>query len=478
MPNLNETSKRILTGQKPAAATEPLKEEKEGEVSEAFPGYGKNREASAPSQGGSKKSEFQTLEKGSGGGKTITHSDAPLAAGKGAMEKEPVKQGSSSKPEIQDLGKDEPGKKVSEKAKETSKKPVAKGKPGEARPFKTTQDPTSVIDQDSSKGNVAREEAGDEDEVDVIELTDDEYDALSDEEKAQLELIDEADETVEEGKKPPFEKKDDDKDDKKKDDDKDDKKKKDDDKDDKDDKKAKKEDVDVNAEVDKLFEGQELSDEFKKTARDLFNAAVAAKVDDMKATIKAELEEEAAKMVEESRASMVESVDKFLNEAVAQWLKDNEVPVVSNLRADIAEEFMERLRDVFVESYIEVPDEKVDLLADMQEQLTDVNQTLESERESARIISEELSEIKKGKIVDQITEGMVKTDIEKFKRVIVGVVYESDESYSEKLRVIKENVFPKAPKTKEPEPEVIEESSASPRMKRYVETLSRSIKKS
>ena len=167
-------------------------------VAEAYPGFGKSKEEQSPMQGSSEKPTIQTLDKGAGADAAVKAGNATsLAAGSGPMDKTAPTQGSSNaSPEIEDLGTDEPGNVASKKAK---KMPGLPGHgAGNAPNFTTMIDPASVVNQSTSKGNVYKEDSDlDEDENDFI--TEEEYDTLSEEEKAQYDVISE--EEIEEAMK-------------------------------------------------------------------------------------------------------------------------------------------------------------------------------------------------------------------------------------------------------------------------------------
>ena len=410
--------------------------EKMKDLLEAYPGYGKNRESEAPAQGSSKKPDVQVLEKGSGGGKTIRKGQGESGVGVGpkvgAFEAGPAKQGSSQDSPIQDLGKD-PGEPAFRKAK--PKAGIAmKGPIGKAPGYKTVADPTSVINQSSSKGNVHQEETeSDEELVETEEET-----VETQEEETELEEK--------------FEKDDDDDDD---DDDEDEDK----DKDDKKAKFAKMKKEELEHDVANLFSGEiDLTEEFKSKAASLFEAAVVARVAHEVSLIEDAVAEQAVQIIAENEMALVEKIDEYMSYAAEEWVKANEVQVSNMLRTEIAENFMNSLRTCFVENYIDVPDEKYDVLGEMQEAID----TLQSERDEviddATEMAEELLAMKRSLVVSQVTEGMAKTQIEKFNSLVEEVTYEDDKSFAEKLEIVKKNLFSGTPSTVQ---NVIEEVDGS-----------------
>lgn len=390
-----------LNAKKTASVVTESTETETPVLDEAYPGMGKGKEEEPPLQGSSKRVNPEVLEKGSGGGKTMRKSNAPLAAGSGPMDKKNPLQGDSEpNPKEEDLGKDEPGKIAASKISKTTKLPKGNGA-GKAPNFSTTVDPASVVNQASSKGNVMQHGEEAEKEGEVV--------------------------------------------------------------------------AEQNFDVSKLFASEtELSDEFKTKAASMFEAVVTARVAEQVAVIKDQLADEAATMVAEAEEAMVEKIDAYLTEIVDQWLTENEVPVVASLRSEVAEDFMEGLKELFKEHYIEVPEEKYDLLGELQASVESQKEENEKLAEEINQITEAYLALKKEAVIADITEGLADTQVEKFRTVIEDVTFEDAESYAEKLTVIKENIF-----STEKKEEVIEEEvtgdikEKSPAMAKYVDVLSR-----
>jgi len=387
---------------------------------EAYPGYGKNRESDSPSQGSSKKPEVQVLEKGSGGGKTIRKSNAglaPLGAKVGAFEEKPSKQGSSQDAPSQDLGKD-PGEPAFRKAK--GKAGIAmKGPVGKAPNFKTVSDPASVVNMSSSKGNVHQEET--ETNEELVETEVEETEVEETEEVEESELTEKKEEKEE----------DDDEDE-------------DEDKEKKDKKEAftklKKEELE--RDVANLFsEEVDLTEEFKNKATALFEAAVVARVAHEMSLVEDAIAAKAIEIIAENENALIEKIDAYLTLVAEQWIADNEVAVENMLRTEIAENFMESLHTCFAENYITVPDEKYDVIGEMQEALDSLAESHEEILNDASALAEELIALKRDKVVSQVTEGMAKTQVEKFVSLIEEVTFEDEESFTDKLSIVKKNLF-------------------------------------
>ena len=172
----------------------------------------------------------------------------------------------------------------------------------------------------------------------------------------------------------------------------------------------------------------------------------------------------------------------FLDKVVASWIEENQLAIESGLRTEIAEDFMVGLKNLFAESYIEVPEEKYDVLADLEEQVSALKSQVEEQAIAIDSIAEENDSLKKEKVFAEVSEGLADTEADKFKQLIEGVEYGSEELFREKLSVIKENYFPKVAKVSAER--VLEEQatgngefSAPSQVEKYAKAMSRYIAK-
>lgn len=429
-------------------------------VAEAYPGFGKSKEEESPMQGSSEKATTQTLDKGAGADAAVKAGQATsLAAGSGPMDKTNPTQGSSNaSPEKEDLGTDEPGKVVAKKAK---KMPGLPGHgAGNATNFTTMTDPASVVNQATSKGNVYKEDTDLEVEENDF-ITEEEYEALSDEEKAQYEVISE--EEIEEAMK--MEKEDDMEDEME------------DEKEMKSKKKMKmKMKEDMNLDIQHLFASDEnLSEEFKTKAASLFEAVVTARVAEIREQLEEEVAQKAAEIIEATTQDMTEKVDAYLNYVLESWLEENRVAVEHGLRSEITDDFISGLRNLFAEHYIEIPEEKFDVMGEMQESIDNLELQLNNKIEESIKLVADLNSFKRENVVASVTEGLAQTEIEKFKTLVEDVSFEDESSFAEKLNVIKESFFHKKTTADESHDEVmpdsINESSSS--VMKYAQAISR-----
>ena len=252
--------------------------------------------------------------------------------------------------------------------------------------------------------------------------------------------------------------------------------------------------IDVKSDVEALIQGEELSEEFKEKAATIFEAAVFAKVNEEVnsriETLEAQYKEQLDESLNETRNEMVQKVDDYLNYVVKEWMQENELAIEKGIRSEIVEDFMVGLKNLFVEHYIDIPDEKVDLVDDLFAKVEDLEESLNKEMEKGIELTKELKEFRKLEAVANISEDLTDVQREKMVKLAESVEYENDEDYSEKLGVLKENYFPTEVKesnetTGDTEPEVLTEEEAkeaevaeemSETMKRYSQMLSRTTK--
>ena len=197
--------------------------------------------------------------------------------------------------------------------------------------------------------------------------------------------------------------------------------------------------------VQALIEGEELSDEFKEKAATIFEAAVFARVNDEISTRIDKLDEqyktELQEAIENNRTVMIEKVDDFMNYVVKEWMQENELAVDKGIRSEIVEDFMVGLKNLFVEHYVDIPDEKVDLVDDLFAKVEDLEGSLNSEIQKNIDSSKELKEYKKMDALYTVSEGMTEVDQEKMIKLAEGIEYENEETYTEKLQIIKDKYF-------------------------------------
>jgi hypothetical protein len=224
-----------------------------------------------------------------------------------------------------------------------------------------------------------------------------------------------------------------------------------------------------------LFDGNEdLSEEFRGKASSLFEAMVTARVSNQVQQIEESLISEAAELMEEFKADLTEKVDSYLGYVIEKWVEDNALAVENGLRTDIAESFINSMKNLFAEHYIDVPEEKYDVLGEMQAQLEEVSAKLDEQiSANVELHNNNVALLKQG-VFAVVSEDLAKTDAEKFKSLVADVEFENADIFEEKLNVIKENYFPASKSTTIVEDkledegvEVLDESTVS----KYVQAL-------
>jgi len=201
-------------------------------------------------------------------------------------------------------------------------------------------------------------------------------------------------------------------------------------------------DFNYTTELDALVESEAtLSEEFKTKTAIIFESAVKTKlteeIDRLEETYATELAEEVSTI----KTDLVEKVDSYLNYVVESWVEDNKVAIQAGLRTEIAEGFMSKLKDVFIESYIAVPEDKVDLVDDLSEQVKELEEALNSRTEDAMSISEQLDTYKRNAIIAEAAKGLADTQVEKLTKLVEGFDFDDEATFAEKVAIVKESNF-------------------------------------
>jgi hypothetical protein len=187
----------------------------------------------------------------------------------------------------------------------------------------------------------------------------------------------------------------------------------------------------------------DLSEDFKDKAATIFETAVKTRIKEQSAILEAQFEEKLASETETVKEAMVEKVDSYLNYVVEEWMKENELAVERGIRTEIAEDFITGLKGLFKEHYIDVPEEKYNVLDDLTGQVKDLESKLNEQIEKNVNLSKDVSESKRASLVISVSEDLADTEKEKFASMAENVEYDSAEKFQEKLETIKESYFPK-----------------------------------
>jgi len=232
--------------------------------------------------------------------------------------------------------------------------------------------------------------------------------------------------------------------------------------------------------IETLFAGKELTEEFKTEAATLFEAHLAARTNEIEEEIQAKyetlLEEHTLAVTEE----MVERIDEYLNYVVEEWMQENRLAVSNGLRTEITEGFIERLKGVFAESYIEIPEEKLDLFESTVEDYESLKSELDGQVAKNMEINEECEQLRCELLFREMAEGLTDTETQKLRDLAESVEFESVEQFAEKLAVLRENIENiGSTATESAEEETLEESyeegsESSPLMEAYLKSMSKS----
>jgi len=201
----------------------------------------------------------------------------------------------------------------------------------------------------------------------------------------------------------------------------------------------------VEDDVEALVSGEEgLSEDFKKKASTIFEAAVHAKVVDEVNKRMEEQNKELETSKDEFQKELTEKVDGYLTYVVEEWMKENELAIERGIRSELVEDFMSGLKTLFTEHYIDIPEEKVDMVDDLFTKVEDLEQSLDEEINRGVELQKELAQFKKDDAVKQATKDLADSDSEKIAKLAEGIEFENTEQYIEKLSVLKESYFPKS----------------------------------
>ena len=240
--------------------------------------------------------------------------------------------------------------------------------------------------------------------------------------------------------------------------------------------------IDTTSELDKLVESEAtLSEEFKEKTAVIFEAAVKSKLSEEVDRLEEQYKEELAEEVSSIKSDLIEKVDSYLNYVVESWMEENKVAVQNGLRTEIAETFMEKMKDLFTESYIDVPEAKVDLVDELAEQVSELEEKLNSTTGDAIKLAEELEVLKRDAIIAEAARGLADTQVEKLKGLVEDIDFDSEESFAKKVGIIIESHFAKKESSVVAEDVEVEDDAdqtveLSSSMDAYVNAIKKTIK--
>ena len=211
------------------------------------------------------------------------------------------------------------------------------------------------------------------------------------------------------------------------------------------------EEYDMEEDVNALLSGEELSEDFKSKAKTIFEAAINAKVAEVKESLEKEYAEKLNEEIETAKESLAERVDSYLEYVSDEWFEENQLAVENGLKSEMTESFLEGMKSLFEEHYVQIPEDKYDVLESMVEKLDDMETKLNEQIEKNITLNKSLAEATADGILESVSEGLAATQKEKLASLAESVEFESEESYRDKLETLKESYFaskPNAPQAK------------------------------
>ena len=242
--------------------------------------------------------------------------------------------------------------------------------------------------------------------------------------------------------------------------------------------------VDVEQDVQALFEGEELSEEFQDKARTIFEAAIKEKVSEIKENLQTAYEQALVEEVANVRDELTERVDAYLEYVADEWIQENALQVESGLKTEMTESFLEGMKSLFEEHYVSVPEDKYDVLESMVDKLDEMESKLNEQIERNVALNQRLAESTSDVILADVSEGLALSQKEKLASLASNVEFESETDYRGKLEKLRESYFPTNASAPSAHSETISEGTevdspqqVSSSMEAYMQTLSRVAKK-
>jgi len=246
---------------------------------------------------------------------------------------------------------------------------------------------------------------------------------------------------------------------------------------------AKEEELNVEEDVEALLQGEELSEEFQAKAKTIFEAAINSKVAKIQESLEADHIQAIKEETAELKAELTERTDSYLEYVADEWMQENKLAVENGLKSELNESFMTGMKSLFEEHYVQIPEEKYDVLESMVNKLDEMESKLNEQIEKNVALNKRLSESTSDGIFSEIAEGLAVTQKEKLSSLAESVEFESEADYREKLVTLRESYFPsKKASAPSDDSDLISEGTESPvqsagSMANYLTTLQRVTKK-
>jgi len=236
---------------------------------------------------------------------------------------------------------------------------------------------------------------------------------------------------------------------------------------------------DIEEDMNALFSGEELTEEFQEKAKTIFEAAISAKVAQIAEEMEAKNEERIVEEIETVKAALVERVDGYLEYVADEWLQENELAVEHGLKSEMTESFLSGMKDLFEAHYVSIPEDKYDVVESMVNKLDEMETKLNEQIERNVSLNHRLAESVADGIVSEVAEGLALSQKEKLAQLAESVEFESETSYREKLVTLKESYFGQKVQKETSEKVLTEEAAPdySGPMAQYMNILNQVAKK-
>lgn len=240
----------------------------------------------------------------------------------------------------------------------------------------------------------------------------------------------------------------------------------------------------MSEDVDALFNGESLSEDFRTKATTIFEAAVRVRVENIVESVLSDNDDVLAEAIESIKGELTEQVDEYLNYVVEEWIKENQVAIETGLRAELAEDFISGLKTLFAEHYVEIPEEKVDVAEELAAKVAELQEAVEATAAEKAILAEQLGVAKKNEAIRKACVGLTETQVAKLTSLAEGVEFTTEGDFNTKLAVIRENYFPTKTNVKSEVKAIQETSIEEPEveqtngiMAHYVKAITKTLPK-
>jgi len=202
---------------------------------------------------------------------------------------------------------------------------------------------------------------------------------------------------------------------------------------------SKKESYDMSDDIDALVGGEDLSEEFRNKAKVVFEAAVSAKVSEIKEELESQKRDEVVEASNEIKEELVNKVDSFLGYVAEEWVKDNELAIERGLKSELTENFIQGLKALFEDHYVEVPDDKLDVVDELASKIEEVESKLNEEVSKNIDLTSERDELVRNKVVNEVSKDLTESEVEKLTKLIEDL--DADDEFESNVQTIKESYF-------------------------------------